>query len=349
MRWVASCRFKGALVVALLLIGMLPVLSSELATVAVSRRDVVDWRAFDGLVEAVTRSTVTAQTSGTVTALHVDVHDFVPADELIVEIDDTVQRAEVESARAALAEAEATLSDARARYLRMRDLLDREAVAQSEFDRVAAAYHAAQARVKAAEASLRQAEQQLDYTRIRAPYPGVVVARHVERGESVRPGSPLMTGLSLERLRVSVHVPQRFAEAVRECSSAIVSLPDGQLLESRALTFFPVADEATHDFEVRVNLPAGKHGLYPGMAIEVRLPQGRRSALLVPHASVLYRSELRAVYVIGEDGGPRLRQVRLGPRRDDEVEILAGLSTGERIAVDPVAAMAVVAGKANDE
>ncbi|HKJ94952.1 MAG TPA: efflux RND transporter periplasmic adaptor subunit [Gammaproteobacteria bacterium] len=332
-----------------LLLAFQAVCAQPLATQEVEARTVPQWRTFDGTVAAVNRSTVAAQTSGTVQTLHVDVGDYVPAGTVIVNIDDTVQRAGLEQSRAALAEARAGLTDAASRFDRVRGLFERKAISKAEYDQAQAAYSAARARVAAGEAAVRQAEQQLSYTRVTAPYDGVVVERQVDVGETVSPGSPLMTGLSLNRLRVEIDVPQRLAAAVRKAGSADVALPDGTTLASDALTFFPVADPATHDFRVRVELPKGDHGLYPGMNARVRIGVGTREALLIPASAVLYRSELRAVYVVASGGQPALRQVRLGDHHDGRVEVLAGLSAGERIARDPVAAMARGAGRRPDE
>ncbi|MGD8430777.1 MAG: efflux RND transporter periplasmic adaptor subunit [Ectothiorhodospiraceae bacterium] len=331
-------------VIAALLIAAAPVHAQQLAAVTAEESTIAQWRELDGTVEAVNESTVAAQTSGTVTALHADVQDFVPAGKLIVEIDDTVQRAQLEQAKASLAEARAGLAEARTRFSRIRNLYERKAVSKSEYDQTLASYNAAKARVDAGTAAVSQAEQQLQYTRVTAPYDGVVVERHVEIGETVSPGAPLMTGASLKQLRVTTQVPQHYADAVRKAGTATVALPDGGTLDSGSLTFYPVADTRTHDFRVRVALPEGSHGLFPGMTVKVRFPVGERRALLVPRDAVLYRSELRAVYVIADDGRPRLRQIRLGELHDDRVEVLAGLSAGERIAADPTAAMAVIAG-----
>jgi len=104
------------------------------------------------------------------------------------------------------------------------------------------------------------------------------------------------------------------------------------------VTILPAADPRLLSTQVRAELPAEvPAGVVPGTAAKVLVPIGRSQRLVVPAAAVVRRGELTAVYVVS-DGGRQLRQVRVGNRvGDDAVEVLAGLSAGERVAVDPPA------------
>jgi RND family efflux transporter MFP subunit len=160
-------------------------------------------------------------------------------------------------------------------------------------------------------------------------------------------GMPLMTGLSLEHLRVVVDVPQSDIGALRRDATATVELPRGDTLPSVQMRIFPYADPATHTFRVRLRLSEGQHGIYPGMWVKVRFQAGEEEALQVPLGAVVQRSELTAVYVLDDEGMPRLRQVRLGRHLpDDKVVVLAGLAPGETVVTDPDAAsLALVGGR----
>jgi RND family efflux transporter MFP subunit len=182
----------------------------------------------------------------------------------------------------------------------------------------------------------------VSYTEIRAPYAGVVTERHVEVGESVRPGTPLISGLALESLRVNVDLPQSIVERVREIRKAAVYIGDRRI-EASGVTIFPVAAPQSSTFRVRVELPPNSADLYPGMFVKTGFVIGEAERLLVPASALVERSEITAVYVVGVDGKPGLRQVRLGHRFNDRVEVLAGLAPGERVALDPIAAGLVIA------
>jgi multidrug efflux pump subunit AcrA (membrane-fusion protein) len=144
---------------------------------------------------------------------------------------------------------------------------------------------------------------------------------------------------ALDDLRINVQVPQSAVDAIRDFHAADVLLgSDGtRRITVRSVSVFPYADPNTHTFNVRLQLPAGDSGLYPGMTVKVAFATGEAKRLLVPASALVQRGELVGVYVL--DGhGAALRQLRIGHRLADDVEVLAGLDDGERIATDPAAA-----------
>jgi RND family efflux transporter MFP subunit len=294
-------------------------------------------RILDGTVEAVHQATVSAQTAGRIAEVFFDVDDYVQAGETIVRFTNVEQQSALRAARAALSEAQARATEAQEQAQRIAGLLEAQSVSKREYDQAIAARDAARARVDAAESSVDAAEQQLEYTLVRAPYAGIVTERHVEVGEAVGVGQPLMSGLSLEALRVVVDLPQQVAAKVREYRKAYVLIADGRV-EAAEVTIFPFAHEASNTFRVRLELPEGQFALYPGMFVKVAFVTGEAQRLLVPSSALLRRSEVIGVYVVDEEQRVRMRQVRVGGTFDNRTEILAGLREGERVAADPVRA-----------
>jgi RND family efflux transporter MFP subunit len=293
-------------------------------------------RIFDGTVEAVNQATVSAQTSGRIAEIFYDVDDVVEAGAPIMRFTDTEQRAALSSARGALQEAEARAAEADSEFRRIASMFDNGTVAKARYDQAEANRNAAAARLDAARAGVTNAEEQLQYTMVRAPYAGIVSQRHAEVGELVRPGAPLMSGLSLEHVRVVVDVPQSMLEPIRTIGKANIYVGE-RAIGADELTFFPVADAATNTFRVRAALPAGSVTLYPGTFVKIGFVIGETERLLLPDTAIVQRSELTAVYVVGEEA-VTLRQIRVGRRYGERLEVLAGLSAGEAVAADPVAA-----------
>ncbi|GMR17181.1 MAG: efflux RND transporter periplasmic adaptor subunit [Gammaproteobacteria bacterium] len=293
-------------------------------------------RVWDGTVEAVNQGTVSAQTSGRVAEILYDVNEYVAKDAVIVRFTDTEQRAALRSANAALEEARARFDEAASEFARITAMFENETVSRARFDQAEANHSAARARLDAARSGVALAREQLEYTVVRAPFAGIVAQRHVEVGELVSPGQPVMSGLSLQSLRVNVNVPQSMFDPIREIGKAFVYI-DERRIAVEDLTFYPVADPVTNTFTVRAMLPADSAELFPGMFVKVGFVVGEASRLLVPDAAVVRRSELTAVYVLDADR-VILRQVRLGRRYDERIEILAGLTEGELVATDPVLA-----------
>lgn len=303
--------------------------------IAVERGPLVEQLRLDGVIEAVQQATVSAQTSGTIMELPFDVNDVVDAGQLIVRLEDSEQRSRLNQAEANQLEAESGVQDAQQQFERISNLRERGVATQAEFDQARNALNAARARLVRSEAAVAEAQEQFDYTRIAAPYSGILTERHVELGETVAPGAPLLSGFSLEALRVVVSIPQQFSQLVRQSRQAEVSLNDGRVLQTGEMTFFPYADPSTHSFVVRMSLDEPEGSLFPGMLVQVRVPVAEREALWIPASSLLRRGELRAVFVLDDNNRPRLRQVRIGVSDQDRYEVLAGLDEGERILLEP--------------
>lgn len=293
----------------------------------------------DGVVEAINQSTISAQTSGQVVEILVDVDDFVEQGETIIRLKDTEQRARLEQAEADLKAADAVLQEASRDYERTKEIFQRKLVAQSAMDKATANLKASRARQQAASAALNQAREQLEYTRIRAPYAGIVTERLIEIGETANPGQQLISGISLNQLRVSVDVPQSLIPAIRQQPSVRVLLPDTGSVEATKATIFPFADPASGTFKVRLQLPDELPGLFPGMLVKTRFQIGEMQELLIPAASVVYRSEVTAVYVVDGQQRITLRHIQTGHKRDgDRIAVLSGLEEGEQVALDPIRA-----------
>jgi RND family efflux transporter MFP subunit len=306
---------------------------------AVEVRDVALTYTADAIVEAVRQSTVSAQIAGRIVDLRFDVGDYVKKGEVIARIDERAASQAVAASEAQVRQAEAALRNARAEFERSKQLVAQKFLSQAALDRVEAEYKAAQARVTALLAGAGQAQTERSFATIVAPYSGVVSARHVELGEMATPGKPLLTGFDPGTLRVTATVPQAQVAAIQAGAKARVEVPSSaRSVEATQITVIPTADPRTHTTQVRLGLPPDVRGIYPGIYARAHFVTGRAPALLVPRAAVLQRSEVTAVYVVG-DSGLQLRQIRLGTAGDEHaVEVLAGLRAGERVALEPVKA-----------
>lgn len=320
-----------------------------LDTLTVGAADTGRGRAWDGVVEAVRQAALTAQTSGRVAEVLRDVNDVVAAGETLVRLSAVEQRAGVDAARAQLRAAEAAAAESEGNYRRYLELSQGQYVSRSQLDQMRAMRDSAVAARDAARAQVANAGQQTDYTTIRAPYAGIVSTRDIEPGESVGVGQPLMTLFSPEALRIEVSIPQSDAERVRASPKATVTFDDGRSVEASELTVFPAADPFTHAVKVRVRLPALDPAPQPGGTAKVAFPAVAGVANpRVPASALVRRGEVNAVYVL-DDGRLSLRQLRLGERVGDDVDVIAGLKPGETIAADPLAAVrALVAARQGD-
>jgi RND family efflux transporter MFP subunit len=326
-----------------LLVGVVPAIFAadipKLETAGAELRQLPRQFRLDGTVEAVNRATVSAQTSGQVQEILYDVDDYVEKGTLLVVLKDTEHQAHVGRATADLKAALAQRQEAEDEYKRTKEMFVKKLVAESVMDKASTALKSTRSRFDAAQANLAQAQEQLEYTRIRAPFAGIVTERQLQLGETAQPGHRVMSGISLEQLRVSVDVPQSVVPLVREFGQAQVQYQNGDWVVAQKITVYPIADQGSNTFKVRLWLPEGTAKLFPGMFVKTSFVTGFKEDLVVPVQAVVYRSEVTGVYVVEEDGRVRFRHIRAGQRSaDGQVLVLAGLMPGERVALDPVAA-----------
>ncbi|WP_425889717.1 efflux RND transporter periplasmic adaptor subunit [Aeromonas veronii] len=299
----------------------------------VAPQPVTDWLTLDGTVSAINQGTVAAQTSGRVSRMLVDVNDQVQAGQPLLEISGKEQFAAVTGAEARLARAQAQQVEAERQLARFQALIAKGVITRAQLDNAQATDRAARAEVNAADAALTQAREAYGYTRILAPYAGVVTKRLVELGETVAPGTPLLSGFSLDTLRVEVELPQSALSLAREPADVQVLLPDGKSVTPVKLTRFNYADSQSHAFRLRLDLPPQTTGVLPGMWLKVQLKQGERQVLQVPDRALLRQGEFNGVY-LQQPAGWALTPVRVGHCFEGQCEILAGLQAGDKLASD---------------
>jgi len=279
----------------------------------------------EAVVEAIQQATVGAQVPGRVLEVKADAGQTVKKGDVLMRID---AREAAEAARAA----EAQYANARVHYERTKSLVAQKFMSAAALDKAKADFDAAAANRAAAGASQSHAT-------ILAPITGIVARRHAELGDMAMPGTPLFTIYQPGGLRVTASIPQYRLKDMRAVKTARVEFPEsGQWVDATAVQVLPTADAATHVSQVRVTLPTVPEAT-PGMFARVHFVTGQAEKLTVPASAVLRRGEVAAVYVQAADGRLSLRQLRLGDSVGrGEIEVLAGLATGDQVVTEPVKA-----------
>jgi membrane fusion protein, multidrug efflux system len=325
----------------------------SLATYRVEGQSAASALGFDGVVEAVRHTVVAAQVAGAVVQLDVKVGDRVKAGQLLMRLD---ARAADQSAIASTAQAQAAqaqLDVATREVQRQRLLFEQQFISRAALDRAEAEFKASQAQLEAQVAQAGVARTQTAFHVVRAPYDGIVSEVPVALGDMALPGRPLVAVVDPTALRVSAALPQSVAARLSPTLPAasvrleLSGVPAGSaVVVPTRVQQLPLLDAGTHTATLRADLPAGLPGVAPGLFARVWVtpepeparPGTAAATLRVPAATVVRRAEMTALYVVDAQGRPLLRQVRLGRASGDQVEVLAGLSPGERVALDPQAA-----------
>jgi len=318
---------------------------------------------------------VGTQISGTINDIYVDYNDKVVQGQLIAVMDNRTQQAEVDMAKANVLSAKADLAKARATLLkasrdlkRTRELLKKDLIARSELDADVASQAtanadvmAAQAKVAQYEATLRKAEISLGYTKIYSPVDGVVVAKNVEKGQTVAASyqTPSIAEIArdLKQMQVEVNVDEADIGSVKVGQNAEFTVDayadttfSGKVTQVR---ISPSTSDNVVSYTVIVKVANDEEKLMPGMTANVSLVvTEKKDVLLVPNAALRFRPvtdtaaamrppsrrgtvaavETPGVYVL-IDKKPVKVEVEKGISDGDRTEILSGLEEGTRVLV----------------
>lgn len=325
--------------------------AADLVTVEAAPSAAASVAGFDGVVEAVRQTVVAAQVPGAIVQLNVRAGDRVAAGQLLLRIDARAAEQGAAAGDAQVAASRAALDVATKELERQRQLFQKNYISRSALERAESEFKATQAQVDAQRAQAGAAHTQTGFHLVRAPFAGVVSEVPVSLGDMAMPGRPLLTLHDPSALRVTAAVPQSVAARWDPAKLPRLEIPGlpgeaGAPSPVRAQVL-PAVDPATHTVQVRAELPAGLKGAAPGMFARMWLPvpsqdAGRpAAAVAVPRQAIVRRAELTAVYVLDPAGKPVLRQVRTGRADGDRVEVLTGLSVGDRVVTDPQAAARV--------
>jgi RND family efflux transporter MFP subunit len=317
---------------------------------AVQDTDVPDLLEAAGTVRAAQTSDLASQLMGNIVEIRAREGDRVQRGQVLAVIDDSQPRAAVDRATAAgvgaqqqLVAANSDLVLAESTLKRYQNLYDRKSLSPQEFDEVKARQQAtlarrdmAQAGQAQAQAALKQAKTSLDYTRIRAPFDGVVTEKKADSGTLASPGMPIFTVEDVRRYRLEVAVNESDLRYVRTGGQVAVAIDalDNAELKGKVVQIIPAADPASRAFLVKIDLPTDP-SLRSGLFGRARFSRGERQALLIPRTAVVERGQLQGVFVLDQNKIASLRYVTLGKSSGSEIEVLTGLQGGEWLVAKP--------------
>ena len=323
---------------------------SDVQVVLVRKATVPDWLEAVGTVRAVQTSQLASQIMGTLVNVDVREGEHVQVGQVLAVIDDAQPRATVEQATAAELAAQKNLSATESEYQlaeitknRYQRLYEKGTVSAQEFDIVKTRYQSAEARrdmaraeLAQARASLALAQTSLGYTRIRAPFAGLVTERKADPGTMASPGMAIFTLEDTRNYRLEVTVDESDVRLVHLGQSASVNVDALGNLEitGRAVQIVPAADPGSRSFLVKIELPKDGH-LRSGLFGRAQFARGERSALLLPRSAVVERGQLQGVYVLDSEQVAGLHYITLGRTSGQQVESLSGLEGGEKIVASP--------------
>ncbi len=330
------------------------------AWVLVERRPVGGDTTIGGTVVPTQEITFTAQMPGAVQLIAGTEGDFFKRGAVLAVIDDTEMRAKRAAALAQIRNAEAAYRNAEVQYHRERkdptpqggnmmsqmmpmpffgDNKPTGVQRDATLHQYGTQIEQAQGALIAAQAQLKEIDAKLQDVRSVAPFDGYIVRKHVNKGDTVQPGQPLLAFADMGQLQAQVDVPTRLSAPLQPGFTTRVKLDDPMetVVMARVAQVFPMADPTRHTVRVKLDLQPGAPAK-AGMYAEVLIPQplsDQGSLPVIPASAVIHRGGLPMVYVLDAQEKPRLNLLRLGEQFGDTVTVLTGLQGGERILLRP--------------
>lgn len=322
----------------------------NLSLFEVQKRNIPDLLEAVGTVRAAQTSTLACQVMGNIVELSAREGDRVQRGQVLALIDDSQARASLDRANAAdiasqqqLAAAESDLALAESTLKRFQTLYERKSVSPQEFDEVKARQQSALARRDMARAQQEQSKAALalaktsfEYTRVRAPFDGVVTEKKVDAGTLASPGMPLFTVEDVRRYRLETSVNESDLALVRfgQPVPVLVDAFGSTELNGKVAEIVPAADPGSRSFLIKIDLPADSR-LRSGLFARAQFSRGQRPSLLVPQTAIVERGQLQGVFVLDQNQVASLHYVTLGKPNQNQIEVLAGLQDGDRLVATP--------------
>jgi len=294
--------------------------------------------ALPGTLQGFQQAPIAARAAGYVRRWTKDIGSHVAKGEVLAVIEAPEVDQQLSQAEAARQQAAAGLALAKSTVDRWEALRRKDVVSQQELDERRSGATQAAANLAAADANVQRLRQLQGFTRVTAPFDGVITRRNVEVGDLVdSSGKTLFVLTQMDPLRIYVNVPQSYAQLVRAGQKVVVTQAElrGRTFSGEVARSAGAIDPATRTMQVEINLPNRDGTLLPGAYVQVDLPLAGAKTLVVPTNVLLFRGEGTRVALVDADHRVRLKPVTLGRNLGESIEVLGGVADGDRLVVNP--------------
>ncbi len=310
--------------------------TASVDTAIVKRQDIVPTLKFSANLEPVWSADISPKIDSRLDKLYVNEGDYVTAGQILAEMDKVELGAQVFQAEGLIYEAMADSEDAAREYERNTKLYEQNAISKKEVDNSKSRKDMTAGRYTAAQGALKVLKEKLDGLTIRAPRDGVVTRRYVQAGVFLKSGSPIVSVADTTVLLAKSDISEgQIGNVYMDAPAKItVAAYEGKSFSGQVSRISPLADLPARTFKTEIRVPNPNNQLRAGMYAAVSVSgQTHRSAVVIPQTAVVMREDQKTVYVVNADNVVQQKLLELGAVEEGWVEVLKGLSEGERIVV----------------
>lgn len=289
---------------------------------------------FSGTIESALRSEIATKVTGTVEKRPVAIGDRIKKGALLVKMRDADVLSRHQQAEATRAEARAQYTNAEKDRNRFKILFEQNSATLREWEAVNLRYETSKANLNRTEERVKEVEDILSYTSIKAPYDGVIASVHVQPGDLASPGQPLVTLEDENHFKLVFTVPETTTLSLHVGDTVSVRIPAIDM-DKRTLAIVSQISRSgnggSRQFLIEATLPAavisGK--VRSGMHASIFIPDSKEQRVFVPKTALVERGQLRGIFTVRNGQEAMLRWVRIGRMNETHIEILSGLREGE--------------------
>lgn len=293
-----------------------------------------------GKIETENSANLSTRMMGFVSSVNVKTGQKVSKGQLLLSINNSDLQAKKAQTEAAIIQASAAYNNAKKDYDRFTTLYQQQSASQKELDDITAHYEIAKAGLEAAQQMRNEVMAQFSYANITAPFSGVITGTFVKVGDMANPGMPLISIEGGNTLQAVVMVSESDIFYLKENMKADVSVKSlDKTLSGKITEISSSARNTGGQYIVKITLEEKDAPVLSGMFVNVVFPIESQEnhtdgTVLVPKSALISQGQLRGIYIVNDNNIALLRWLRLGKSFGNQIEVLSGLTTGEKFVIE---------------
>ncbi|MGB0778309.1 MAG: efflux RND transporter periplasmic adaptor subunit [Flavobacteriaceae bacterium] len=310
-----------------------PRMAAKVQVIELAPVKTLDLTTFSGSVQAEDQAQLATRTMGSIEKIYAKAGEQVSKGALLIRISDSDLKAQKAQTEAQIAAAQAQYSNVKKDYDRIVILFDKGSATQKEMDDMTAHLSGSQAALEMANQQLNNIETQLKYTNIRAPFSGVVTKEYQSQGDLASPGRPILELVGTQGFKAVVNLPE-FQAKKFSIGEAVKLSAQSQDYKATVARVIPSGsfNGGQYAMELKITNP---QGLINGQYVKMSALKANTERLMIPVSAVKTYGQMDGVFLMTESGRAALVWVRLGKVDGDQVEVVSGLNSGDRMVLNP--------------
>lgn len=273
---------------------------------------------------------VAARILAPIRSIYVKAGDLVKKGDLLIELDNRNNRANVAQSKENTRAINASLVQAKSHHLRIKHLFSKDSATKAQLEQASANYLSLKAQLASARQKLQSSLTTSSYSQIKAPFSARVIDRFAEPGDLASPGIKLLTLYDPTALRIEAHIRESLALTLKIGQQLKTFIPAmNKTIQATIEEIVPAANPGARSFLIKASI-VHDDKLLPGMFVKISIPSGKTELMLIPENYIKQMGQLDVTWVL-EDNVAIRRFIRIGNKSGDKVQVISGLNPGDKL------------------